>query len=49
MVVGYFAQAHEQLNPENQVLDELLEHKPMSLEDARNYFHAHICSVAMMF
>ncbi|MCA9948536.1 MAG: ABC-F family ATP-binding cassette domain-containing protein [Anaerolineales bacterium] len=37
VVVGYFAQAHEQLNPENQVLDELLEHKPMSLEDARNY------------
>ncbi len=35
--VGYFAQAHEQLTPENLVIDELLAHQPMSPEDARNY------------
>lgn len=27
--VGYFAQAHEGLNPDNTVLDELLRHKQM--------------------
>lgn len=37
VVVGYFAQAHDQLNLENRVLDELLAHQPMSEEDARNY------------
>lgn len=35
--VGYFAQAHEKLNPENTVLDELLSHKQMLLGQARNY------------
>ncbi|NJN82775.1 MAG: ABC-F family ATP-binding cassette domain-containing protein [Caldilineaceae bacterium] len=35
--VGYFAQAHERLNPENSVLDELLSHKQMLLGPARNY------------
>ena len=35
--VGYFAQAHEKLNPENTVLDELLSHKHMLLGPARNY------------
>ena len=34
--VGYFAQAHEQLNPRNRVIDELLAHRPMTPEDARN-------------
>ncbi len=34
---GYFAQAHEQLNDRNRVLDELLAHKAMSPEDGRNY------------
>ncbi|RIK44960.1 MAG: ABC transporter ATP-binding protein, partial [Chloroflexi bacterium] len=35
--VGYFAQAHEKLNPDNTVLDELLSHKHMLLGPARNY------------
>ena len=35
--VGYFAQAHEGLNPNNTVLDELLRHKFMLLGPARNY------------
>jgi ATP-binding cassette subfamily F protein 3 len=35
--VGYFAQAHEGLNPDNTVLDELLRHKQMLLGPARNY------------
>jgi ATP-binding cassette subfamily F protein 3 len=34
---GYFAQAHEQLNDRNTVLDELLAHKAMSPEDGRTY------------
>ena len=33
--VGYFAQAHEQLNPRATVLDELLGQRPMSPEDGR--------------
>lgn len=40
--VGYFAQAHEQLNSRNRVIDELLAHKPMSEEDARNYLAAYL-------
>ncbi|HXF63451.1 MAG TPA: ABC-F family ATP-binding cassette domain-containing protein [Caldilineaceae bacterium] len=35
--VGYFAQAHEKLNPDHTVLDELLSHKHMLLGQARNY------------
>ena len=35
--VGYFAQSHEGLNPDNTVLDELLRHKHMLLGQARNY------------
>ena len=35
--VGYFSQAHERLNPNNTVLDELLSHKQMLLGPARNY------------
>ncbi|MFN2134926.1 MAG: ribosomal protection-like ABC-F family protein [Candidatus Promineifilaceae bacterium] len=34
---GYFAQAHEQLNDRETVLDELLAQRPMSPEDGRNY------------
>lgn len=34
---AYFAQAHERLNPENSVLDELLERQNMPLSEARNY------------
>ena len=35
--IGYFSQAHERLNPNNTVLDELLSHKQMLLGPARNY------------
>lgn len=35
--VGYFSQAHEGLNPDNTVLDELLSHQEMRLSEARNY------------
>ena len=37
LVRGYFAQGHEQLDVEKRVLDEVLAHKPMSNEEARNY------------
>lgn len=35
--VGYFAQAHEKLNPERTVIDTLIDHKHMLIGDARNY------------
>jgi ATP-binding cassette subfamily F protein 3 len=35
--VGYFAQAHDGLNPENNVIDELLSHKSMQAEQARTH------------
>ena len=35
--IGYFAQAHDQLNPDRRVIDELLEHKDMPISEARNY------------
>ncbi len=35
--VGYFAQAHDDLQPQNTVLDELLRHKPMPLSEARGH------------
>ena len=35
--IGYFAQAHEQLNPENRVIDELMQHHNMLISEARNY------------
>jgi ATP-binding cassette, subfamily F, member 3 len=34
---GYFAQSQDRLNPQNTVLDELLEHKHMLLGQARSY------------
>lgn len=34
--MGYFAQAHNTLNPQNSVLDELLRHKPMKPGEARS-------------
>jgi ATP-binding cassette subfamily F protein 3 len=40
--VGYFAQAHEQLDIHKRVIDELLAHKPMSEEDARNYLASYL-------
>ena len=35
--IGYFAQAHESLNPDNTVLDELLSHKDLPMTDARKH------------
>ena len=35
--LGYFAQAHGRLNPDNSVLDELLSRKEMPLGEARSY------------
>jgi len=35
--IGYFAQAHDGLNPDNTVLDELLRHKEMRVASARSY------------
>jgi ATP-binding cassette, subfamily F, member 3 len=35
--IGYFAQAHDTLNLENCVIDELLSHKAMEKEQARNH------------
>jgi len=35
--VGYFAQAHEQLNPANTILDEILGVQNMPISEARNY------------
>ena len=35
--VGYFAQAHELLNPRNSLLDEIMLAKPMPVSEARSY------------
>jgi ATP-binding cassette subfamily F protein 3 len=35
--IGYFAQVHEKLNPENSVLDELISHKFMLMGPARSH------------
>src|SRR5262249_9383787 len=35
--IGYFAQAHELLNPANSILDELLSVKNMQISEARSY------------
>lgn len=35
--IGYFAQAHEELNPDNSILDEILAIKPMPISDARDF------------
>lgn len=35
--VGYFAQAHDGLNLENRLLDELLVHRHMNISEARSY------------
>lgn len=35
--IGYFSQAHSELNPENTVLDELLRHKHMAISAARGH------------
>ncbi|NDJ36674.1 MAG: ABC-F family ATP-binding cassette domain-containing protein [Chloroflexi bacterium] len=35
--IGYFAQAHEELNPNNTILDEILGASPMTVEEGRTY------------
>src|SRR5260221_534715 len=40
--VGYFAQAHELLNPNNSILDELLTVRNLPISEARNYLAAYL-------
>lgn len=40
VIPGYFAQAHEGLNPNNSVIDELLSVRNIPLSEARNYLAA---------
>ncbi len=40
--VGYFAQAHEGLNAENTLLDEILQTKDMPISQARNYLATYL-------
>lgn len=40
--IGYFAQAHDELNPDNTVLDELLRHQAMPVGDARSYLAGYL-------
>jgi ATP-binding cassette subfamily F protein 3 len=40
--IGYFAQAHDALDPQSSVLDELLKHKDMPISQARNYLAAYL-------
>ncbi len=40
--MGYFAQAHEDLTPQNTLLDEITRLKEMSLSEARNYLAAYL-------
>lgn len=35
--VGYFAQAHERLNPKHSIIDEIIDTKPMGMGEARNF------------
>ena len=35
--IGYFAQAHERLNPANDLIEEIIEVQPMKISEARNY------------
>jgi len=40
--IGYFAQAHELLNPANTLLDEITSAKPLGIAEARNYLGAYL-------
>ncbi len=40
--IGYFAQAHEELNPTNTIIDELLGVRHMPLSQARNYLATYL-------
>ena len=42
--IGYFAQAHEGLNPDKTVLDVIMEAGNMGIADARNYLGAYLFS-----
>ncbi len=47
--VGYFAQAHEKLNPANTVLDELLSVRNLPISKARSYLGAFLFRGDMVF
>ena len=40
--IGYFAQAHEELNPENAIIDEIQRVRPMPLSEARKYLATYL-------
>ncbi len=42
LTIGYFAQAHDQLNPENRVIDELLAAAPIGRQQARNILASYL-------
>lgn len=42
--IGYFAQAHDELNHENTVLEEFMRHKKIGVEKARTYLGAYLFS-----
>lgn len=42
--VGYFAQAHERLDPDKTIIDEILDQKPMLISEARNYLGTYLFS-----
>ncbi len=42
--VGYFAQAHEKLNPKNNLIDEITSIQPMQVSEARSYLGQYLFS-----
>lgn len=40
--IGYFAQAHDSLNPAHSVIEELNSHKELDVQDARNHLAAYL-------
>ncbi len=42
--IGYFAQGHEELNPDNSILDEILTVKQMPISQARRYLATYLFS-----
>jgi ATP-binding cassette, subfamily F, member 3 len=47
--IGYFAQAHDALNPESTVMDELMNHKAMDADQARNYLAQYLFQAEDVF
>ncbi|MDX1612713.1 MAG: ABC-F family ATP-binding cassette domain-containing protein [Candidatus Promineifilaceae bacterium] len=47
--IGYFAQAHEGLMPENRVVDELMRHHVMDMSEARHYLAQYLFTADDVF